>query len=216
MGCTRPSQRLKSPTTLTRSALGAHTAKRVPSTPSRRSTWLPSTFQPCRSRPSLSRYRSCPLMTGAKAYGSCISCTRPSSSTPSRQGPSGRWRPVHSNRPAACNRCRGESPVARCNHTSSAWGRNTRRRQPSPARCSPSSAKGSCSRAASSWSISGSGTRRESGAVAIDGRVTGSARLRRRPSRWRRLCAERYYRLATVQFPLIQGVGRAARGSRAP
>jgi hypothetical protein len=35
MACRRPSQRLNGPTTLTRSAFGAHTAKRVPSSPSR-------------------------------------------------------------------------------------------------------------------------------------------------------------------------------------
>ena len=33
IGCTRPSQRLKSPMTLTRCALGAHTAKCTPVTP---------------------------------------------------------------------------------------------------------------------------------------------------------------------------------------
>ena len=42
MACRRPSQRLNGPTTLTRPAFGAHTAKRVPSSPSRVAGCAPS------------------------------------------------------------------------------------------------------------------------------------------------------------------------------
>ena len=42
IGCTRPSQRLKSPMTLTRCAFGAQTAKCTPVTPSIVTRWLPS------------------------------------------------------------------------------------------------------------------------------------------------------------------------------
>ena len=38
----RPSQLLKAPTTLTRRALGAHTANSTPATPSRTAGWAPS------------------------------------------------------------------------------------------------------------------------------------------------------------------------------
>ncbi len=42
MGCRRPSQLLKSPTTLTLVALGAQTAKFTPSMPSMLRNWAPS------------------------------------------------------------------------------------------------------------------------------------------------------------------------------
>src|SRR6266508_3171226 len=42
IGFRRPSQRLKSPTTRTARALGAHTAKAVPATPSSTVGWAPS------------------------------------------------------------------------------------------------------------------------------------------------------------------------------
>ena len=44
MGLRRPSQLLKSPTTETRWALGAQTAKRTPATPSIVIGWAPSTW----------------------------------------------------------------------------------------------------------------------------------------------------------------------------
>jgi len=42
IGCRRPSQELKSPTTETERAFGAQTAKAVPRTPSSSRTWAPS------------------------------------------------------------------------------------------------------------------------------------------------------------------------------
>src|SRR6185295_17734165 len=81
IGLVRPSQRLNSPTTLTRAAFGAQQAKRTPRTPSRCSTWLPSMRYACSSRPSLNRYKSSAPMTGANVYGSNVSNSRADSFT---------------------------------------------------------------------------------------------------------------------------------------
>ena len=62
MGCDRPSQSFQSPTTLTRRAFGAHTAKMTPATP------------------SMIRGRSKSERVDGKRYGSSISVTRPARS----------------------------------------------------------------------------------------------------------------------------------------
>ena len=53
IGCSRPSQKLKSPTTLTERAFGAHTANAVPATPSISRTCAPSRSYSCSWRPSV-------------------------------------------------------------------------------------------------------------------------------------------------------------------
>src|SRR3546814_15130891 len=57
-GCAPAAQPGHSPTTHTARALGAHTAKRVPATPSTVQGWAPSTSQRCSWRPSTRRWRS--------------------------------------------------------------------------------------------------------------------------------------------------------------
>ena len=52
IGCRRPSQPLKSPTTLTERAFGAQTANAVPATPSTSRTCAPSFSYSCSWRPS--------------------------------------------------------------------------------------------------------------------------------------------------------------------
>ena len=78
IGWTRPSHRLKSPTTLTRSALGAHTAKCTPAIIPQCIGCAPS-FSYARSCvPSLIRCRSKSLRIRPNRYASSISPVRPS------------------------------------------------------------------------------------------------------------------------------------------
>src|SRR5262245_37502320 len=70
IGWQRPSQSLKSPTTLTRCALGAHTAKLVPATPSTARNCEPSFSYRRRSSPLPKRYRSESPSVGRNEYGS--------------------------------------------------------------------------------------------------------------------------------------------------
>ena len=55
IGRARPSHRQNGPTTLTRTASGAQTAKRTPATPSIVVAWAPSDCQRLKWRPSLNR-----------------------------------------------------------------------------------------------------------------------------------------------------------------
>ena len=64
IGCSRPSQELKSPTTRTARALGAQTANAVPATPSTVISWAPSFCHSRSCRPSPSRYWSSSPMVG--------------------------------------------------------------------------------------------------------------------------------------------------------
>ena len=66
MGWRRASHALKSPITATRSALGAHTAKRTPCTPSTVTTLAPSASASLKCRPSLNRCRSSSPSSGPK------------------------------------------------------------------------------------------------------------------------------------------------------
>src|SRR5580692_353918 len=74
IGCARPSQKLKSPTTLTPRALGAHTANDTP--PSR--TCAPRTRQSSSCLPSAIRCRSSSPSVGRYRYGSSWSSSGPS------------------------------------------------------------------------------------------------------------------------------------------
>ena len=58
MGCLRRSHELKSPTTATRVAFGAQTAKRTPLTPSTVAFCAPKVLPSSKWRPSLNRKRS--------------------------------------------------------------------------------------------------------------------------------------------------------------
>ena len=58
MGWSRPSQELKSPTTRTPRALGAHTANAVPATPSWTRGWAPRLHHMSSWRPSPIRWTS--------------------------------------------------------------------------------------------------------------------------------------------------------------
>ena len=69
IGWRRASQELKSPTTATRSALGAHTAKRTPSTPSTVTMLAPSDSASSKCRPSLNRCRSSSPKQRAEGVG---------------------------------------------------------------------------------------------------------------------------------------------------
>ncbi len=77
IGWRRPSQMLKSPTTDTRCAFGAQTAKCVPATPSCVIACAPSTCQSRLCVPSPSRYSSISPSTGPKRNGSSNSQSVP-------------------------------------------------------------------------------------------------------------------------------------------
>ena len=70
IGCRRPSQELKSPTTATERAFGAQTANAVPSTPSSSRTCAPRRSYRCSWRPSMARWRSSSPSVGRNEYGS--------------------------------------------------------------------------------------------------------------------------------------------------
>ena len=72
IGCMRPSQKLKSPTTDTARPDGAQTANAVPRTPSISRTWAPSLVHSSSWRPSPTRCRSSSPIVGRKRYGSSI------------------------------------------------------------------------------------------------------------------------------------------------
>ena len=132
IGCTRPSQRLKSPTTLTRSAFGAQTAKRVAAdavalleVAAQRAPGLAQAalVEQIQIMPAQHRREGIGIVqlahVAALAHAQHVGRRRAAAA------------PLHSNRPARCTRSSGTSPDGSRSQTASAWGWNTRRRQPS-------------------------------------------------------------------------------------
>ena len=153
MGCARSFQALKSPTTLTARAAGAHTAKAVPGVPSIVCGCAPSASQSCSWRPSVMRWRSSSPSVGRNEYGSrsttggSVRDRRPrggsaaacacAAARPRRRPPRG---------PA---RARPARPVAAARARTAAPGRNARTTMPPSPACAPSTVCGSgCSPAA--------------------------------------------------------------------